>query len=196
MYKQPPPANLSQIKHTLRSRFLQQRHALSDDFKNTASWKIWNHLRTLVAQHNPGVVAVYQPIHGEVDVLRFAEELAAAGVVVALPRCVQRGHPLVFNVWRPGEKLDFDVLNIPCAGGDVVVPHMVVLPLLAFTREGHRLGYGGGFYDVTLPQLPSPTVRVGVAYACQQTEGLPHEEHDQKMHYIITESEVIPCPQP
>lgn len=184
----------AEAKKDIRAEFLKKRYSISEDYKNTASWKAWNYLRALVAQNDPGIVALYHAIHDEIDISRFGEELKREGVVVALPRSVQRGMPLVFNEWNPGEALDHDVLNIPCASGSEVKPHMIVLPMLAFTKKCERLGYGGGFYDMTMPELPNNVIKVGVAFACQEIEELPTELHDMNMDYVVTEEGVISCP--
>ena len=64
-------------------------------------------------------------------------------------------------------------------------PQILLVPLLAFDAAGHRLGYGGGFYDRTLALLKAPAI--GIAYAGQQTEKLPAEEHDARLNAVLTE---------
>jgi len=64
-------------------------------------------------------------------------------------------------------------------------PDMLLVPLLAFDTSGHRLGYGGGFYDRTLTLLNVPAI--GIAYAGQQVALLPHMTHDQRLNAVLTE---------
>ncbi len=65
------------------------------------------------------------------------------------------------------------------------VPTLLLVPLLAFDRNGHRLGYGGGFYDRTLDALQVPAI--GIAYAGQEVSSIPHEAHDRRLDGILTE---------
>jgi 5-formyltetrahydrofolate cyclo-ligase len=69
------------------------------------------------------------------------------------------------------------------------------VPMLAFDREGYRLGYGGGFYDRTLEMLrkKKEIVAIGVAYAAQEMSSVPHGAHDQALNFIMTEKGIIAC---
>jgi 5-formyltetrahydrofolate cyclo-ligase len=75
------------------------------------------------------------------------------------------------------------------------MPRIVCIPCLAFNREGHRLGYGGGYYDRTIEDLKKKerVITIGVAYSSQEVKDLPLEEHDQQLDFIVTEKEVITC---
>jgi len=75
----------------------------------------------------------------------------------------------------------------PLATAPKVVPAIVLVPLLAFDATGHRLGYGGGYYDRTLRGLPAARA-IGVAYAGQEVPLLPHMEHDHPLDAVITEN--------
>ena len=82
-----------------------------------------------------------------------------------------------------------DIIGKP--GRDVVaaeLPGLLIVPLLAFDAQGHRLGYGGGFYDRTLALLKVPAV--GIAYAGQQVASLPHGPHDMALDMVVTEQGV------
>jgi 5-formyltetrahydrofolate cyclo-ligase len=72
-------------------------------------------------------------------------------------------------------------------------PDILFSPLAAFDREGFRLGYGGGIYDATLSELRAKKsiTAVGVAYACQETDHVPTEPHDQRLDFLMTEQETI-----
>jgi 5-formyltetrahydrofolate cyclo-ligase len=77
----------------------------------------------------------------------------------------------------------------PSAGWPVAHPKILLVPLLAFDAHGHRLGYGGGFYDRTIEAL-KPDRTIGVAFAGQEVEALPHEAHDIALDCVITENGV------
>jgi 5-formyltetrahydrofolate cyclo-ligase len=74
--------------------------------------------------------------------------------------------------------------------GPIAEPDMLLVPLLAFDRAGHRLGYGGGYYDRTLATLPTHPA-IGIAYAAQEIPHIPPGPHDHPLPTIITESEII-----
>lgn len=77
--------------------------------------------------------------------------------------------------------------------GDLISPEVLIVPLVAFSRAGGRLGYGGGFYDRTLQALRAkkPTLAIGFAYAAQEQNDLPLEPTDQPLDLIVTEQGVI-----
>lgn len=141
------------------------------------------------------VVAGYWPMRGEIDVLPLLSVLAERGQVTALPVVVAPRAPLEFRRWRDGDPLEEGPYGTrhPVASAAVVRPVCLLVPLLAFDRQGVRLGYGGGFYDRTLAALRAdgPVVAVGVAYAGQEVEALPAEPHDERLDWVITEREVI-----
>ena len=139
----------------------------------------------------PGtIVAGYHPIRTEANVLLVLEMMADQGWQTALPVVVGPGEPLEFQTWVPGEALNpgaYDV-RVP-AHGTPVVPDVVLVPLLAYDRAGHRLGYGGGFYDRTLAalRLAGKVTAIGVAYAGQQVDVLLAEGHDAPLDGVLTE---------
>lgn len=74
--------------------------------------------------------------------------------------------------------------------GPVVVPDYLLVPLLAFDAAGHRLGYGGGYYDRTLGLLPH-AIAVGCGFAAQQLDEIPAGEYDARLHAVATERSVL-----
>ncbi len=99
---------------------------------------------------------------------------------------------LDFRLWSPGMTLEPDTMNMaaPPASAETVIPDILIVPLLAFTNQGSRIGYGGGYYDVTIRHLrdSGSVIAAGLAYAAQEVETLPTEPHDQKLDWIVTES--------
>ena len=78
----------------------------------------------------------------------------------------------------------------PLPEGPALHPTIVIVPLLAFDAAGYRLGYGGGFYDRTLPTLLPSTVVVGLAFEAQQVASLPHNATDARLKQVVTEAGV------
>ena len=150
-------------------------------------------LSSVLAGYRGVPVAGYMPIRTEISPLAAMEEAAAHGPV-GVPVIEGEGMPLRFDRWTP----DCDMIDgmfgaaVPAAA-QAMVPEIVIVPLLAFDRAGHRLGYGGGFYDRTLEGLRArgPVLAVGFAFAAQEVAGVPVEPVDQPLDMIVTEAEVI-----
>lgn len=188
------PANrgIKAVKAALREEFKARRALISPDLRDTTRWKVTNHLRTLLAGMD-GVVALYYPLGAEIDLRPLAAELWRAGMNVALPRVVERGHALRFNIWTPDGATEPDALGLPTATGPEVWPTTMVIPMLGYSKTGHRLGYGGGYYDRTLKTAPIPTLSIGVCYTELEVDDFPAEYHDQRLEYVVTGREVIRC---
>ena len=151
------------------------------------------HLRAVLAAHAGRAVSGYAPMRAEIDPMPALAQAAATGPV-GLPVIVARGAPLAFRAWTPGcAMVEGPFRAMVPAEGPEMVPEVLVVPLLAFTRGGGRLGYGGGFYDRTLEALRArgPVLAVGYAWAAQEDPDLPLEPTDQTLDLIVTERGVI-----
>jgi 5-formyltetrahydrofolate cyclo-ligase len=129
----------------------------------------------------------------EIDPTPAMEEAAAHGPA-GVPVILGAGQPLKFRSWTPGcAMIDGEFgARIP-ASGSWIEPEILIVPLVAFSRAGGRLGYGGGFYDRTLERLRAhhATLAIGFAFAAQQDDDLPLEPTDQPLDLIVTERGVI-----
>jgi 5-formyltetrahydrofolate cyclo-ligase len=138
----------------------------------------------------PGAgVAGYAAINDEANPAGLMATLAARGHTLALPRVAAKDAPLVFHAWKPGDALAPGAYGIaePLSDAPVVIPKILLVPLLAFDAAGYRLGYGGGFYDRTLAQL-GDCFAIGIAFAGQEVEAVPHDAHDRRLHAVLTEA--------
>lgn len=102
-------------------------------------------------------LAGYMPIHAELSPLPLLEALAAQGITIALPVITPGTLLLSFHTWKPGELLvngPFGTAQ-PSQTATQIKPTVILMPLLAFDDGGHRLGYGGGYYDATLKKSRS-----------------------------------------
>ncbi len=178
-------------KALLRSMFRHRSRVIPADLAATTSFKAANLVRTVLAGLGQGVIALYIPRRGEVDLTHLAEDLWQAGQTVCLPRVVLRGHPLVFNIWEPQTRLEPDALGLKAATGDEITPTVIVMPMAGYNRQGYRLGSGGGYYDHTLATLRQPVTTIGVSYTELEIPSFPAEPHDHTLSYIITGKEVI-----
>ncbi|WP_421994278.1 5-formyltetrahydrofolate cyclo-ligase [Roseococcus sp.] len=152
-------------------------------------------LREVILREAPpmagALIGGFWPMGEEIDTRPLLEALHARGHRIALPVTTPRGQPLVFRPWTPGTAMAAGVFGTQHpAEGEPVLPEWLIVPLLAFDRRGARLGYGGGYYDRTLAQLPHATA-IGVAYAAQEISEVPTGPHDVPLHAIATEYGVI-----
>lgn len=151
------------------------------------------HLSSVLAGYRGVPLAGYAQMRTEIDPTPAMEEASAHGTV-ALPVIDGAGKPLRFREWTPGCPLVEGTFGarIPEVG-DWIEPEILIVPLVAFSRAGGRLGYGGGFYDRTLEALRAkkPTLAIGFAYAAQEMDDLPLEPTDQPLDLIVTERGII-----
>jgi len=141
------------------------------------------------------IVSGFLASRTEIDVVPLMARLVGEGASTALPVVAGKGRPLIFRRWRPGEPLEeahFGI-HVPPATAQEVEPDVLLVPMLAFDRQGYRLGYGGGFYDRTLERLRAkkPVTAVGVAFAGQEVGEVIRGPHDQPLDFIFTERGVI-----
>ena len=148
------------------------------------------HLEAAVRAAPGKVVSAYWPIRTEIDPRPMIHALAASHMI-GLPVVKGAGLPLAFRRWVPGAKMEVGAFGaeIPTDPGEVV-PDILIVPLAAFSEDGYRLGYGGGFYDRTLEILRArgPVTAIGFAYEVQLAETLPLEPTDQPLDIIVTET--------
>jgi 5-formyltetrahydrofolate cyclo-ligase len=177
-------------KNDLRAAALARRDALSVEHRAAAAQAIAS--RGLPVEIKRGaVVAGYSPIRSEIDPTPLMRTLAAQGARLALPAVMARGKSLAFRAWSPDDKLTLGPLGIlePSPAAAELVPDIVLVPLAAFDRAGHRIGYGAGHYDFTLAHLrkAKTIVAIGLAFAVQEIKTIPMQPHDVALDYVLTE---------
>ncbi len=138
------------------------------------------------------VVSGFWPMGDEIDIRPLLHALHARGHKIVLPVTPRRGEPLSFRLWRPGEVLVREKFGTMRPSGEELAPTFLLVPLLAFDRQGHRLGYGGGYYDRTLVSLPG-AFALGCGYAAQEVDEVPAAPYDARLDAVATERGVIFC---
>lgn len=167
-----------------------RRKAHAADRDGSAARAVRAHVVAQIRLPPHAVVGGYWPIGTELDVRPLMIALHERGHVCGLPT-IQRRQPLTFHRWRPDDRLvpgKFNIL-VPDRNVAVVDPHVLLMPLLAFDARGMRIGYGGGYYDRTIPAIRSrkPLLTVGIAYAAQEVSRVPTDQYDQRLDWIVTE---------
>jgi len=171
-----------------RERLIAARLELPADLRAAHAARIAEQLDAALGAVTGKVVALYWPFRGEPDLRSWAQRVIEQGGMVALPVVVQKAAPLVFRAWKPGDKLEKGVWNIPIPAADnQVLPDIVISPVVGFDAQKYRLGYGGGFYDRTLAALPRKPVVIGVGYRLQQLATIYPQPFDIPMDRILTE---------
>jgi 5-formyltetrahydrofolate cyclo-ligase len=144
------------------------------------------------------VVSAFAPMADELRIWPLLRRLSGDGVRLALPVMQGKGNPLLFRAWTPGDAMDSGVWGIaePKADKPALDPDILLMPLLAFDRQGWRLGYGGGFYDRTLQGLRArkAVVAVGLGYDEQEIDAVPRLDYDQRLDWVLTPSGPRKCP--
>ena len=194
------PGGDSRSKRDVRAAMRQRRQALSAGERMQAAEAISHHLLASLLFDLTGYVAGYWAMGGELP-LHVLQMRLREGQVWCLP-CVRPDNSLRFAPWRPGDPLVGNRYGIPepeldpasqLTAADMAV---ILLPLVAFTAGGARLGMGGGYYDRSLPlrlTQPAPPVLIGVGYGFQQVDRLPREAWDVPLDAVVTEAGLIAC---
>ena len=181
-------------KGDLRKAALDARDAMGVASRADASEKLA--ARGLPFEMAPGaVISGYSPIRSELDPVPLMQKLAAQGAKLALPAILGRGKSLAFRAWVPGDRLTMGPLGIlePSPAAAELVPDIMLVPLAAFDRLGHRIGYGAGHYDFTLAHLRKlkPITAIGLAFAAQEIKAVPALAHDVALDYVLTEKKAF-----
>jgi 5-formyltetrahydrofolate cyclo-ligase len=181
-------------KAHLRAAALAARDALGDKKREAAAAKIAR--RGLPIEITAGtVVSGYSPIRNEIDPTPLMLKLALAGARLALPVVGARGKSLIFRAWSPSDRLVLGSLGIPepSPAAAELIPNIMLVPLAAFDRAGHRIGYGAGHYDHTFANLRKShhVTGVGLAFAVQETPAIPALSHDVALDFVLTEKDIF-----
>lgn len=188
-----PDDRLIAAKRTLREAARARRQALAAAGAGAGAAAL-AHLLASGWLEGRARVSAYWPMGEEFDCRPILEALDRRGHACLLPTVAGRRRPLVFRRWRPGAPLleeGFGVLR-PDDTAPVERPDLLLVPLLAFDPDGYRLGYGGGYYDLSLRVLrtdggPRP-LAVGLAFAGQEVEAVPHGPGDERLDAMLSEA--------
>jgi len=173
-----------------RAKALAARNSLSAETRATFSRKIAQYVMDISVDFPEGPVSLFWPIRSEIDTRPLMARLREVGFTLLLPRV--EGSSLEFRLWDGVSALvegQFGLLE-PAIDAPLRRPATMLIPLAAFDRSGHRIGYGKGFYDRAIAAL-NPECKIGLAFSVQEIAAVPFEGHDEKLDRIVTEQGVI-----
>ncbi|SEL49522.1 5,10-methenyltetrahydrofolate synthetase [Roseateles sp. YR242] len=155
--------------------------------------RLGEQLLALLRQLEPLSLGLYWPLEGEFNAADWARaHKLDTSLQLALPFARKVGEapvPMTFHRWDGQTPTVKDDCGIPSSTGPVLIPEVLLVPCLGFTREGYRLGYGGGYFDRWLEKHPGVTT-IGVAWACGEAP-FEVQPHDQPLTIVLTEKEVM-----
>lgn len=187
------------MRNELRRELKAKRNQLSVADKMAAAEAVAKHILAQLPESG-GYIAGYWATGGEVP-LHILQMRLPSDWIWCLP-VVQPNRQLLFAPWRAGDALATNRYGIPepdlephsCLSPEAMT--VVLLPLLAYTHHGQRLGMGGGYYDASFgfrQQRSAPPLLIGIGYACQQITALDSQDWDVRLDAIVTEREWINC---
>ena len=188
------PGDIADLKSAIRREAVARRDALPASERAKAAETIA--ARPFPVAIAPGtIVSGFSALKSEINPVPLMRKLADLGVQLALPVVAGRGKPLIMRAWSFGAPLVSGVWGIrePPPEAPEVAPDILLVPLLAFDRTGRRIGYGAGYYDMTIAALRAkkPAVAVGIAYAAQEIDAVPVTPRDARLDLVLTERETI-----
>ncbi len=188
---------IHEVRREIRERSMKERDALSPELRHSSSRNIIERLIRYLQEKHCRSIHCYISFRSEVETHDFIERALQDGMRVTVPvvERIDNGEVLThseikdlaslvsgrFGIKEPLERnrASLDVLQA------------VIVPLVAFDRQGTRLGYGKGFYDTFLRELPRTVERIGLAFSTQEMNRIPAFPHDEALDTIVTELEII-----
>lgn len=184
-----PQRRLHRAKQSLRELLIQKRRMMSAEERTAQSELILSQLEKMTVFREAKTVLLYYPKNNEVDVLPLFKRYKRDKVLL-LPVTHRNG--MTANPYEGNDKMHRGKVGIP----EPTTPpfegniDVIIVPAVAFDKEGNRLGRGGGYYDRFLKKQSHATF-IGVGYDFQLVDEVPVRKHDQKMHRIILPSQTI-----
>ena len=177
-------------KAMMRTTAQKQRHLAAFDNQDAVS-QIAGFADVVMNQFKPSIVAGFWPIHTELSPLHLMRALAQKGCQLCLPVTGDAGTALIFRAFITETDLVDGPFKTrqPSSAATIQYPDIILTPLLAFDRNGGRLGYGGGYYDRTFAAFTehgNAPISVGIAYNEQEVEQVPAGPFDHRLTAILT----------
>ncbi|PSJ62435.1 5-formyltetrahydrofolate cyclo-ligase [Pseudaminobacter soli (ex Li et al. 2025)] len=179
------------LKKELRNQALARRDALPVDWRIEMSLQMADMAASIPVE--PGmIVSAFWPMRSEVDIRPLMFALRDRGARLCLPAILDKTTIVFRELVRGAELVEMSFGTTgPAEDAPVLDPELMLIPLAAFDRRGHRIGYGAGYYDRAIARLYEQGMRprmIGIAFDCQEVPLVPDEPHDVIIPEILSES--------
>lgn len=189
---------MTQEKNALRKALVEQRLNMPDRQERAAV--LQDVMRIWLVGRPDTVIGAYWPIKGEFDPLPALHRWKEDGELLDQPQPRRIGLPvvdkvhktMVFHAWYPGCRMEEDAYGIPKPKDtEVIVPTLMFISCVGYGPGGHRLGYGGGFYDRTLAILQPRPLTVGLGFTQGFLPDFEPQPHDIPLDAILNENGAV-----
>jgi 5,10-methenyltetrahydrofolate synthetase len=185
------PTDLSAWRKALRADLLAAREAIPLDVRRSRNEIITQLLHTAFDVLAGVSIGFCWPYKGEPDTRFFLRGMRERGSRTALPVVVEKKKPLQFREWWPGAPTVPGVFDLPIPQGtEILRPQAVLVPPVGFDAQGYRLGYGGGFFDMTLAAMTPQPLKIAVAFEISRIGTIHPQPYDVPMDFVVTENGV------
>jgi 5,10-methenyltetrahydrofolate synthetase len=180
--------DLAAWRKQTRARLIEARQQIPAVEHQEASLRIEGFLEEVLHPLPPQVVSAYWPFKGEVDLRALIERLEIRGWTAALPSVVGRGKSLEFLRWVSGAEMDVQSFGIPVPRvRELVQPGVVIMPLVGFDSLNYRLGYGAGYFDITLASMEPMPRTIGIGLELSRLDTIHPLPTDIPVDFVVTE---------
>ena len=189
-----PPDGAGTDRQVLRRRLLAAREAFAAGASAAAAQaRLADHLAQIVAELEPGLLGVYVSVRGEFNAIAALQRWQPTKLPMALPYAQREPAQMHYRAWDGASLAAVDECGLPTpAAGPPVVPDVVLVPCVGFTRTGYRLGYGGGYFDRWLAAHRGATA-IGVAWSLGEVSEaeFARRPHDLALTLVLTEHGIV-----
>lgn len=185
-------------KDEIRVSIRSQKKSLTKDQIKTSGLELVRQMKQFIPYQEAEVIYLFASYNQEIDTYALIKDALQNGKSVALPK-VEGGDLCFYYIFdladlAPGYQGIMEPCGTKKASPSVSKPSLMLLPGLAFSLSGERLGYGGGFYDRYLSNVPEGAlITCAIGYSFQVLDKVPVEEHDQRVDYIVTPNGISHC---
>lgn len=184
-------------KDFVRRQYAAERKAYTEVYRTEENEAVTAHFLQSALYHNARTVMCYVSMRMEVDTHSLIKMMLCDGKTVCVPKVTDRNGQMraaIIHSWDDLKRVgSFGILE-PCENARSMEPNeidLIVVPGIAFTQSGERLGMGGGYYDRFLADTRA--VRIGFAFSCQIKQSLPTDVWDAKLDYLVTQDGITDC---
>lgn len=187
----PEPRDWTIWRQAQRRQLIAKRQTLSGAQRLDAEQQIQQRLLSLLTAMPVGVISFYMPIHGEINCQPVIENLLGSGWRAALPKIIAKNTALQFRQWTTDSEMQPEIWQIPVPQDTAeLIPDVLLIPLVGFDTNLHRLGNGGGFYDRSLAAIQPKPLAIGIGLESLKLADIEPQPHDIAMDIVVTEQAI------